>query len=161
MLMDRQGKMVDLNKMTAEKPTILVFYRGGWCLYCSKQLSRLQEISGDLEAMGYQLIAISTDTPEGLNISMDKESLKYTLLSDDDLSVSKQFGIAFRAPKGYWDLLPRSTGGKDTDLLLPVPSVFILSRKGEINFEYINPDITKRLNPELLKIVAKTIIKDL
>lgn len=161
MMMNQKGKMVDLNKMIAEKPTILVFYRGGWCPYCSKQLSGLQEISVDLEKIGYQLIAVGTDTPEGLNTSMDKENLKYTLLSDADLSVSKKFGIAYKAPKGYWDLLPKSTGGKDVDLLLPVPSVFILSRKGEIYFEYINPDITKRLKPELLKVVAQTIIKDL
>lgn len=160
-LMNQQGKIVDLNKMVAEKPTILVFYRGGWCPYCSKQLSGLQEISGDLERMGYQLIAISTDKPEGLNASMDKASLEYTLLSDADLAVSKQFGIAYKASKGYWDFLPKSTGGKDIDLLIPVPSVFILSKNGEINFEYINPDITKRLKPELLKVVAQTIFKDL
>lgn len=161
MLMNASGKTVDLNKMVSEKPTILIFYRGGWCPYCSKQLSGLQEISGDLEKMGYQLIAISTDAPAGLQASMDKENLKYTLLSDADLSISKKFGIAFKAPKGYWDLLPKSTGGKNVDLLLPVPSVFILSKTGEINFEYINPDITKRLKPELLKVVAQTLIKDL
>lgn len=161
MLMDQSGKMVDLNKMVSEKPTILIFYRGGWCPYCSKQLSGLQEISGGLEKMGYQLIAISTDAPTGLQASMDKENLKYTLLSDADLSVSKKLGIAFKAPKGYWELLPKSTGGKNVDLLLPVPSVFILSKTGEINFEYINPDFTKRLKPELLKVVAQTLIKDL
>ena len=161
MLMSQQGEVVDLNKMVAKKPTILIFYRGGWCPYCSKQLSGLQEILGDLKGLGYQLIAISTDTPEGLNTSIKNEKLEYTLLSDSDLSVSKKFGLAFKAPKAYWDLLPQSTGGKDIDLLLPVPSVFILSRTGEIMFEYINPDITKRLKPELLKVVAETIIKDL
>ena len=161
MLMSQQGEVVDLNKMVAKKPTILIFYRGGWCPYCSKQLSGLQEILGDLKGLGYQLIAISTDTPEGLNTSIKNEKLEYTLLSDSDLSVSKKFGLAFKAPKAYWDLLPQSTGGKDIDLLLPVPAVFILSRTGEIMFEYINPDITKRLKPELLKVVAETIIKDL
>ncbi len=161
MLVDPSGKTVDLNKTVAEKPTILIFYRGGWCPYCSKQLSGLQEISGDLENMGYQLIAIGTDAPAGLKSSMDKEGLKYTLLSDADLAVSKQFGIAFKAPKGYWDLLPKSTAGKNVDLLLPVPSVFILSKSGEINFEYINPDFTKRLKPALLKAVAQALVKDL
>lgn len=158
---DAAGKSFDLNKAVAEKPTILIFYRGGWCPFCSKQLSGLQEIAPDLEKEGYQLIAISTDQPEGLAQSANKEKLSYTLLSDADLNVSKQFGLAYKAPKGYWEMLPKTTGGKDTDLLLPVPSVFVLDTKGVIHFEYINPDFKQRLSPELLMAVSKSIKKDL
>ncbi|MBK1897330.1 peroxiredoxin-like family protein [Chryseobacterium paridis] len=160
-ILDATGKSFNLNKAVAEKPTVLIFYRGGWCPYCSKQLSGLQDIAPDLEKLGYQIIAISTDQPEGLMQSATKEKLSYTLLSDADLVVSKQFGIAFKAPKGYWEMLPKTTGGKNIDLLLPVPSVFILDKKGTIHFEYINPDFKQRLNPELLKSVAQNIINDL
>ncbi len=161
MLRDASGKEFDLNRAVAEKPTVLVFYRGGWCPYCSKQLSGLQELMPELEKIGYQLLAVSTDSPEGLMQSASKEHLGYTLLSDADLKVSKQFGLAFKAPKSYWEMLPRMTGGMDKDLLLPVPSVFILDRSGKIQFEYINPDFRQRLSPELLKTVAQTIYKEL
>lgn len=161
MLTDAAGKSFDLNKAVAEKPTILIIYRGGWCPYCSRQLSGLQQAAPELENLGYQLIAISTDAPEGLTQSATKEKLSYTLLSDADLSLSKQLGIAYKAPKGYWEMLPKTTGGKDTDLLLPVPSVFILDKTGVIHFEYINPDFTQRLNPELLKTAAASLKKDL
>ncbi|MGN6214442.1 peroxiredoxin-like family protein [Parafilimonas sp.] len=160
-LTDVMGKSFDLNKAVAEKPTILIIYRGGWCPYCSKQLSGLQQAAPELENLGYQLIAISTDAPEGLTRSATKEKLSYTLLSDADLNLSKQLGIAYKAPKGYWEMLPKTTGGKDSDLLLPVPSVFILDKTGTIHFEYINPDFTQRLNPELLKTVAASLQKDL
>lgn len=160
-LLDANGKSFNLNASITEKPTILIFYRGGWCPYCSKQLSGLQDIAPDLEKTGYQIIAISTDQPEGLKQSAMKEKLSYTLLSDSDMEASKQFGIAFKAPKAYWEMLPKTTGGKDTDLLLPVPSVFILDQKGVIQFEYINPDFKQRLNPELLKSVAQNIINTL
>ncbi len=160
-LLDASGKSVNLNLKVAEKPTILIFYRGGWCPYCTRQLSGFQEIAPDLEKSGYQIIAISTDQPDGLMQSSSKEKLSYTLLSDADLNVSKQFGIAFKAPKGYWDMLPKTTGGKNTDLLLPVPSVFILDKKGVIHFEYINPDFKKRISPELIKAVTVSIRKDL
>lgn len=155
------GEEFDLNRAVAEKPTVLVFYRGGWCPYCSRQLSGLQEVAPELEKLGYQLIAVSTDTPEGLMQSATKEKLSYTLLSDADLTLSKQFGIAYKAPKGYWEMLPETTGGRDVDLLLPVPSVFILDKSGVIHFEYINPDFTKRLSPDLLRAVANSIKKDL
>ncbi|WP_199768614.1 peroxiredoxin-like family protein [Sphingobacterium sp. HMA12] len=160
-LSDVSGKSFDLNKAFSEKPTVLVFYRGGWCPYCSRQLSGLQEALPRLEELGYQLIAISTDSPSGLAQSVGKEKLSYTLLSDADLALSKQVGIAFKAPKGYWEMLPNTTGGKDTDLLLPVPSVFIVDNMGMIKFEYINPDFKQRLDSNLLISVAKSVKKDL
>ena len=148
------GEMFDLNKSVSETATILVFYRGGWCPYCSKQLSGLQEIEKDLIKMGYQVIAISTDSPDNLNKSIDKQKLSYTLLSDADLNAAKHFGIAFKGPKNYDKFLPESSGGKNVDLLLPVPSVFILNKKGGILFEYINPNITQRISSALLKAAA-------
>lgn len=160
-LVDVSGKRFDLNRAISQKPTILVFYRGGWCPYCTRQLSGLQEAFPGLEEMGYQLIAISTDESEGLMKAAAKEKLSYTLLSDADLSLSKQMGIAYKAPKDYWEMLPKTTGGKDTDLLLPVPSVFILDQKGTIHFEFINPDFKQRLSSNLLLAAASSIKEDL
>jgi peroxiredoxin len=153
-LPDASGNMFDLNKAVGEKPTVLVFYRGGWCPYCTRQLSGLQDALPELEKLGYQVIAVSTDAPDKLRQSAEKGKLAYTLLSDADLAIARQFGIAYKAPEGYWKILPANTGGKDVDLLLPVPAVFILDKKGVIQFEYINPDFTRRLQPELLKAAA-------
>jgi hypothetical protein len=77
------------------------------------------------------------------------------LLSDVDLNGDNQFGITFKASESYWEMLPEITRGKDTDLLFPIPSVFILDKTGVIHFEYINPDFKQRLNSELLLTVAK------
>lgn len=156
-LNDVAGEKFDLYKAIEAKPTILVFYRGGWCPYCSKQLSGLQSLLPELQQQGYQLLAISTDKPESLAKSRDKQQLSYTLLSDADLDLAKQFGIAYKAPEAYWKLLPESTGGKDEALLLPVPSVFIVDRQGRIQFEYINPDFRQRLDPDVLKAVATAV----
>lgn len=158
-LQKSSGEMFDLNKSVSQKPTILVFYRGGWCPYCSKQLSGLQQIEKDLTKIGYQVIAISTDSPENLSKTMGKEKLSYTLLSDADLNAAKRFGIAFKGPKNYDKFLPETSGGKNVDKLLPVPSVFILDQKGTILFEYINPNITQRLSAPLLKAAAAALLE--
>lgn len=34
-LVDANGIKVSLHKLIKEKPTVLVFYRGGWCPYCN------------------------------------------------------------------------------------------------------------------------------
>lgn len=156
-LLDAAGKSVNLNMAVAEKQAILIFYRGGWCPYCNKQLAGLQEIEKDLEQLGYQVIAISTDSPENLSKTGEKQQLSYKLLSDADLSVSKQFGIAYKGPKSYDKFLPEASGGKNVDKLLPVPSVFILNRKGMILFEYINPNISERISADLLKAAASSL----
>lgn len=155
------GESFDLNKAIAKKPTILVFYRGGWCPYCSKQLSGLQEIEKELTAKGYQIIAISTDSPANLRKTLTKEKLSYILLSDADLSAAKRFGIAFKGPKNYDSFLTEASGGKNTNKLLPVPSVFIVNKKGTILFEYINPNITQRLSADLLKGAASALLSEM
>lgn len=154
---DVNGKLYNLNESLAKKPTILIFYRGGWCPFCNKELSGIQQIEGNLRNMGYQIIAISTDSPENLAKTADKDQLTYTLLSDAELSVAKQFGIAYKAPENYGAMLIESSDKKNVDKLLPVPSVFILDTKGIIQFEYINPDYQQRINPDLLQAVAKSL----
>lgn len=159
--LDATGNDFDLNAAIARQPTLLIFYRGGWCPYCNKQLSGLQEIENELKKIGYQIIAISTDSPDNLKVSATKNKLDYTLLSDADLTISKQFGLAYKAPVAYDKLLPTSSGGKNIEKLLPVPSVFIISKKGNIRFEYINVDFKQRINPDLLKAVAQAVYSEL
>lgn len=154
------GKLFDLNASISQKPTILIFYRGGWCPFCNKELAGIQDIQRDLVKQGYQIIAISTDSPDNLNKSITKHQLSYTLLSDADLNVSKQFGLAYQAPKGYAQIIAAGSGGKNTDKLLPVPSVFILDQKGAIQFEYINPDFMQRISPKILLAVAAAVQAD-
>lgn len=155
------GRLFDLNAAIGQKPTILIFYRGGWCPFCNRELSGIQSIQAELVKMGYQIIAISTDSPDNLSRSAEKNKLTYQLLSDADLAVSKQFGLAFRAPAGYSKTLETGSAGKNVDKLLPVPSVFILDKKGVIQFEYINPDYRQRIGPELMTAVAGTLIKSM
>ncbi|MFD0792005.1 peroxiredoxin family protein [Mucilaginibacter litoreus] len=155
------GRLYDLNAAVSQKPTILVFYRGGWCPFCNRELAGIQSIQADLVKMGYQIIAISTDSPSNLSKSAEKNQLTYTLLSDADLAVSKQFGLAFKAPEGYSKTLETGSEGKNTEKLLPVPSVFILDKKGAIQFEYINPDYRQRISTELMTAVAGALIKSI
>ncbi len=42
-------KQVSLNALTSEKPTILIFYRGAWCGYCTKHLAELNDAKESIE----------------------------------------------------------------------------------------------------------------
>ena len=61
MLLDEDGKPINLNKEIAKKKTVLVFYRGGWCPFCNMQLASLAEAESEILKLGYQIIAVSPD----------------------------------------------------------------------------------------------------
>ena len=89
------GKVVDLKEFCSEKPTVLVFYRGGWCPYCTDHLAALNSVEEDIKEMGYDVVAISPDDVETYPEFLKKEKLSYTLISDYKDEAMKAFGIAF------------------------------------------------------------------
>ena len=158
------GHSQSLVTITAGKPTVLVFYRGGWCPFCNLQLSQLNGIESKLSALGYQIVALTPDPAEEIKKTLDKHSLKYTIYSDTDLGAIKVFGVGFRLPeatvekyRGYGITLSHAPG--ETDSVLPVPSVFIIDVNGVVQFVYVNPDYRIRLSSELLLTAAKTSLK--
>ncbi len=153
-LSDVSGKGDSLSHILSSRPTVLIFYRGGWCPYCNLHLAELQAIEKDILKLGYQIVAISPDSPENLAGSMDKHKLNYQLFSDADMKVSQAFGIAYRVPETLKERLRGASDGSNPGLL-PVPSVFVVNQQGEILFEYINPDYKKRLKGNLLLAVLK------
>ncbi|MFH1050257.1 MAG: peroxiredoxin-like family protein [bacterium] len=156
MLTDIYGNEVNLKKIISERPTILVFYRGIWCMYCNQQISQLREINQLLSEMGYQVIAVSSDKLSKNIEMMQKYELEFPILSDSTLSGAKSLGIAYDASeiyKGMFLVLEENSGTNHH--ILPVPAVFILNQEGTIIFEYINPDFKIRISPELLISAAK------
>lgn len=154
------GNRYDLNAAIGRKPTVVIFYRGGWCPYCNMQLGQLQTLEPELLKLGYQILAISPDRPENLVESVEQHTLSYTLLSDHAMKAARAFGIAFRVDdgtietyKGYNIDLEAASGEKHH--LLPVPAVFILGTDGAIRFTYANPDYKVRLAPEVVLAAAK------
>jgi len=129
------------------------------------QLGQLQKIEGQLIELGYQIVAVSPDKPEKLAATKDKQATTYTLVSDSDAAGIKGFGIAYRMDDQTFDTyknkykidLEEYSGAKHH--LLPAPAVFIIGGKGQILFQYVNPDYKVRLHPEILLAAAKAYAK--
>lgn len=159
-----EGKEVHLKEEVRRKPTVLIFYRGGWCPYCSTQMGQLAKIQPKLAALGYQLLAVSPDKPEKLKESADKQRLNYILLSDSSMQVCLDFGLAYRVAGAAYDTyvnkyhvdLEGASG--ENHHLLPVPAAFVLDKRGMIHYAYSNPNYKVRVNPEeLLRAVERAI----
>ena len=152
-----EGKSVKLNTVLKEKPTILVFYRGGWCPYCNVQLSGLVEIEEDILALGYQIVAISPDDFKNILTTIENNSAKYKLLSDPNGKFIKEIGIAFKTSLATKEYITKKGQKGEVSSVLPAPTVMIVDKKGVIKFEYINPNYKERISGEMLLSVLKTI----
>jgi peroxiredoxin len=115
-----------------QKSTMLIFYRGDCCLYCHRQLAGLKDIEGQLDELGYQILAISPETLAQLQEQKLQTKFTVQLLADHDLDAIS--GIGFYAPhekrstyKSKWDI--NLTSDKTTGAaVLPTPAVFISGR---------------------------------
>ena len=160
-LRTEENQEVSLRKLVSEKPTVLIFYRGGWCPFCTRHLKDLAGIEEDLNKAGAQLLAISMDTPAKLKATPARDQLHYRLLSDSDAVAIKAFGIAFKVDaatvekyKGYGINLDAASG-KDHHLL-PHPAVFVTNTNGVIRFAHVNADYKVRLEPKKILAAVST-----
>lgn len=157
------GESFSIAESAVKKPAIIIFYRGGWCPYCNMHLQELRTIEDELLEMGYNIFAISPDTPEKLFESIDTHDMRYTLLSDSDLSLGRALGIVFQEKEENVEWL-RERGmdieeysGRDHHLL-PVPAVFIVDPGGIIRFSFVHPDYRIRLDSIVLITAAESLL---
>ena len=152
-----EGEYVQLKALLEEKPTVLVFYRGGWCPYCNVQLSGLVEIEEEVLELGYQIVAISPDDYKNLQSTIENNSTEYKLLSDPNGKFIKEIGIAFKTSSSLKEYITGKGQKGETSPVMPAPTVMIVDKKGVIKFEYINPNYKERISGEMLLSVLKTI----
>ncbi len=163
-VMNLKNDVVSLKEILNGKPTVIVFYRGGWCPYCVRQLADLAKTAPELEKMGFQIVGITPDTPEKINTSIEKGELPYAIYSDAKADAMKAFGVAFRLDDETFTTYKDKYGmnleerSGETHHILPVPTVFLIDKRGKITFEYSNPDYSIRLKgSELLEAAKKSL----
>ena len=151
------GNSKSLKSIIGNKPTVVVFYRGGWCPFCNVQLAELGQNLQAIHAKGYQVIGISPDLPANLKATVGKNKLEFPLYSDAKAEALRKFRVAFKVDdvtfstyKEKYNLDLEKWSGENHHIL-PVPSVYVIDAKGTIKFSYSNPDYRVRLKaPALL-----------
>lgn len=158
---DGEGVPVSVRQLAEGKPTLFLFYRGGWCPYCNTELAALADVFPQLREHGVQVVALSPDRPEAVAEVEAGADHPYRLFSDSSMSAMQAFGVAFRVDeatfarlKGFGIDIEASSG--ETHRILPVPAVFLTNAQGEVVFRYHNPDYRERLSTKDLLHAVKT-----
>jgi peroxiredoxin len=92
---DQNGGDVVLKDLRKKGPVIVLFYRGHWCPYCNKELSRFQDSLQLLTDKGATLIAITPESAEGINQTIEKTGATFPIVFDEDMNISKKYGVSF------------------------------------------------------------------
>lgn len=159
---DTENKEHTLSDLSKDKPTVLIFYRGAWCGYCTKHLAELNDAKKDIESLGYQILGITADQSSKLEESNKRSESEIQVYSDAKLAVIKAFGLDWKVSdetylkyKEKYQLdLETWNGGKSHEL--PVPAVFIIN-KGVVQFQYVNPNYNTRLKAKTLLAILESL----
>ncbi|NPU12658.1 AhpC/TSA family protein [Bradyrhizobium sp. 83012] len=152
-LNDPDGQPVSSADLLARGPLVLSFYRGVWCPYCNMELQALQAALPEFQKLDATLIAISPQTAANSRKSVRQNALGFPILSDPRNDVAAAFGLRFALPDYLVDLykslkndLPSFNG--DPSWTLPMPARYVIGPDATILYAEVNPDYTKRPEPE-------------
>ena len=151
----RTGKSVSSADLLALGPLVVNFFRGRWCPYCVTELETWRELIPHLRERGALFVAISPQTPVNSRKSVRQNKLSFPILSDTNNDVASAFGLKFALPDYLVELyrslkndLPAFNG--DPSWTLPMPSRFVIAPDRAIVYAEINPDYTRRPEPEAM-----------
>jgi peroxiredoxin len=150
-LKDQYGATVTLKDLRKKGPTVLIFFRGSWCPYCSKALKTYQDSLGQLLTKGVQVIAITPEGKEGIDSVVAKTGAVFPILSDDGGKTMAAYQVAFkvddrtvnRYKMAGIDLLKTNNQKEAT---LPVPAVYIINTEGTIVYRYFDENYRRRVS---------------
>ena len=131
---------VDLNSLYGDKGLVLVFFRSAdWCPFCKKHLIEINQWIDKIKQQGYQVAAISYDSPEVLKQFKNESDINFTLLADIDSRTVNSYDVLNQKYKpGH-----RHYG-------IPYPGVMVIDTKGKLKNKYFYQGYKKRVTAELL-----------
>jgi peroxiredoxin len=161
-LKNAKGATVDVGVLIKTGPVIVTFYRGGWCPYCNLELKAYQEILPEIAAAGASLVAISPEKPDDTLSTVEKNALRFELLSDLGQKVGRAFGLVYefteelkQAYHGFNLDIP-ARNGTPGEWALPVSATYVIDRDGSIIYAYTDVDYRDRADPrDVLQVLTK------
>lgn len=149
-LKDQTGLEITLKELRKKGPVVLFFYRGNWCPYCNKHISRMQDSLQYFLDKGASVVAITPEGSTGVAKTIEKTKAVFSVLTDVDMKVAKAYQVAYdvdeRTQTRYKnfgiDLLENN--GQKTKASLPVPAVYIINKEGSIVYRHFDEDYKKR-----------------
>jgi peroxiredoxin Q/BCP len=92
-LPDQDGKEQRLSALLAGKPLILYFYPADFTPGCTKEACDLRDLHARILASGLRVVGVSPQSPASHRQFREMHGLPFLLLSDEDKTVIKAYGV--------------------------------------------------------------------
>jgi peroxiredoxin len=144
-VVDTSGKSHGLKSVAGAKGATIVFVRSAdWCPFCKLQLTNLNKVAGELDAMGWPITAISYDSTQTLDTFSKTGGITYRLMSDPGSKAIDAFGLRNEAMNGK----ARFEG-------IPHPIILFIAKDGTVKAKLYEEAYQKRPPGELVVSTAK------
>ena len=144
---DEDGNAVDSSQL-AGAPAILLFVRGSWCPFCSKQVANLTRVYKEITDSGAKLILVTPQPLDTTRRVAEIFNVEFDFWLDESLEIAERLGLVLKAgvPAKH-----RDQYGEDTLW----PTSLVVDADGVIQFTELSRFIADRPNPEKLLNVVK------
>jgi peroxiredoxin len=141
--LDQTGKSHTLADLMGKNGLVLLFFRSAdWCPYCQAQLIDINSGVAEIEKRGYQVAALSYDSPDVLAAFTAKRHIAFTFLSDPKSEVIDRYSLRDpQYPPGS-----RAYG-------VPRPIIFVLNPQGVIKAKLYEESYKNR--PPVTQVISK------
>ena len=152
-LRDPAQQTVSLEDLYADGPSVLVFYRGGWCPFCTRDLKDWETAIPEFDAAGANVIAVSLESAEHAVQTAEKNDLSMRVLVDETGEVVRGFRLGFALDEGTQSRyrgygIDLETSNSNGAWELPAPAVFVIDRDGVVRYSHADWDYRTRIGYE-------------
>jgi peroxiredoxin Q/BCP len=113
---------------------VLAFYPGDQTTVCTKQLCSYRDNAERIDHLDAEVLGISPQSVDSHEHWVEEQSLNVPLLADEDLAVSKRYGVtAWLGPLARFTELNDTPGGRYI-----MRSIFIIDGKGVVRYKHVS-----------------------
>jgi len=131
---DDNGQLWQLSEHLGKKNVVVYFYPAAMTGGCTKQACAYRDQSAALNEVDAVVVGVSGDSVRNLQLFKQVNDLNFTLLSDPNGSISKQFGVATRGGNA----IEREVDGITHTLIRGITTMrwtFIIGKDGRVVYK--------------------------
>jgi peroxiredoxin len=162
---DADGEQHSLPGYLSRGPVLLVFFRGGWCPYCSLTLRAYEELAPDFHRAGGAILALSPQKASRAALVRESNCISFPILVDCHNRMASAYGVLGQAQPMTRQVftklgcnIPEENNAENW--MLPRASEFLIDTDGVIRMAHVSPVSYERTEPQAalaaLNAIAKT-----
>lgn len=128
------GEPTDFESLKGENGLVILFIRSvEWCPFCQRQIIAWDGRVDDFREAGYEVVAITYDTPNNIEKFVAFRNIGYPIVADENSKIIREF-----------DILNEQFEPGSRFYGIPHPIIFVTDNAGTITHRYSASDVQVR-----------------